>query len=366
VHSRGSSLRNVNEVHVAIKAALTATVCGLFYEAVHQPGIGACVFAVLLLAQGTVGASLQRAVVQIAGVVVGATYALGVVTLMPNMTSVASLMVAVFPLFLGVAWLGYGGGITAGASLQMAMAAALVLLPVLGPTKDFAPGAERILGILLGNLVFALFNLTLWPAYADSPAPLSRIVRLLAQLERSVSGGDMARARAEIFDIHRSLAAALARQDEVRFEPLGRSPAAPLLRKTLFSLVRHLQDVFQALLAGARTREALDLGRAGPALGGAVVALESAIASRLDLHADSLEQGRWVEAVPLAAHLDRLGAAVAAEAQGAGAADWEAFVLRARRFLSEVGALEEVLRRYTAVREVEAGAVRPAPQPSTP
>jgi len=359
----GFSLRNSDEIHVAIKAALTASLCGFIYEALHAPGISACVFAVLLLAQGTVGASVQRSVVQISGAVLGAAYALLALTLMPSMTSIASLMPVVFPLFLAVAWLSYGGGVTAGASLQMAMAGCLVLLPALGPTKDLGPAAGRVVGVLLANVVFGILNLTLWPAYAGSPARLSRIVRQLAQLQRLVPGGDWVHIRAQIFDIHRSLAVALARQDEARFEPLGRSPAAPLEREMLFSLVRHLQDVFQALLAVARARRVLDAGRLPGAAGEAVAALESAVASRLALHADCLERGVPAEMAPLGSHLDRLAAATGG-GQGGGGPDLEAFVLRARRLVAEVTALEEVVRRYAAVLRRRPPAVQPLPEPA--
>ncbi|HXX31467.1 MAG TPA: FUSC family protein [Myxococcaceae bacterium] len=357
----GFSPSNTEEVHVALKAALTATVCGLLYNAAHWPGIGACVFAVLLLAQGTVGASLQRAVVQVAGVLLGAGWALLVVLVMPNMTSVASLMVLVFPLFLGVAWLCYGGGITSGASLQMAMAAILVLLPVLGPTGNLSPGADRILGILLGNVVFAAFNLGLWPIYAGSPTGMSRIVRGLARLERLISRGDSVGAQGQIFDIHRGLARALARQDEARFEPFGRSPAAAVDRGTLFLLTRHLQDSFQALLSAARARMSLDFSALDIAVAGAVLALEEAIALRLERHADCLDRGRLDSSPPLAPLLERLRSLSA----GPVAAELEEFVVLAQRLVHELRTLEEVLVRYSTwlARLAPAGrAAQPAPR----
>lgn len=164
-----------------------------------------------------------------------------------------------------------------------------------------------------------------------------------------MSGGDRVRIRAQIFDIHRGLAVALARQDEARFEPVGRSPAAPLVRETLFSLIRHLQDVFQTLLGAARARAMLDARTFDGPVGSAVTALESAVADRLDMHADCLEQSRLAATASLASHVDRLAVATAQAGQSAGAFDREAFLLRARRLVGEVAALEEVVLRYAAV-----------------
>jgi uncharacterized membrane protein YccC len=354
-------LDNVEEVHVALKAALAIAVCGLAYEVLVWPGISACVFAILLLAQGSVGASLERAIVQICGVLLGAAWAFVVVVVaMPNMTSLASLLVLLFPLYFAVSWLAYGGGVTTAAALQMAMAAILVILPSFGPTTDLIPARDRVVGILLGNVVFAVINLSLWPVYAGSPARLSHIVRDLGKLEQHIFQGDHTGARTQAFAIHRSLAQALALQDQARFEP-----HAPLVRSTLLRLTSSLQDVFQEALDAGRLQWTPAVQALPPSVRACTAALAQAISARLFGLADCFEKGMLERTESLDGLWQALQAAHERAAQGAGrpSADVDTFLACSRRLVQAVARLEDVVRSYTGLLQETAGAlVRPATQ----
>jgi multidrug resistance protein MdtO len=279
----GFRMDNVVDLRVALKAALAITVCGLLYQALSWPGLSACIFATLVLAQGSVGASFQRAVVQILFVLVGAGWALLVVTMgMPNMTGLASLLVFTLPLFFGVAWVCTGPGVSNTAGVQMAMGGVLVLLPGLGPTINLIPARDRLLGILLGNVVFALINLSVWPVYAGGASRVASILRELAGLLRPSDVADPRRSSAQAFGIYRSLARGMALLDEARFEPLSRVPHAAESLQTLLDASVRIQDLFLEVLSLKR----LDVQGRFTALPveptRALGELEAAVAERLE------------------------------------------------------------------------------------
>jgi multidrug resistance protein MdtO len=342
----GFRLDNVEEVRVAVKAALAIAICGLTYETLNWPGISACVFAILLLAQGNVGASLERSILQVCGVLLGAVWAFVVVVVaMPNMTSVASLLVMLFPLYFAVSWLAYGGGVTTAAALQMAMAAILVLLPGFGPTTDLLPARDRVVGILLGNVVFAAINLSLWPVYAGTPARFAQTLRALAELEQRIALGDHDGARLQAFAIHRRLAMALALQDQARFEPHPRGVRTSMLR-----LTAAMQGVFQELLDAGRLQWSPGLQAQAPAVHTAAAQLAEATSARLGRLADCLEKGVYSPQPPLDDFLNRVRAALGEAASSATpSGDVDSYLALSRRLIAATAQLEDVLRDYTGL-----------------
>jgi hypothetical protein len=275
-------LDNTFELRIALKAALSIFVCGLLYETLSWPGLAACVFATLVLAQGSAGASIERALVQILFVLIGAGWAVLVVTVaMPMMTSLASLLVVTFPFFFGVAWICSGPGVSNTAGLQMAMGGTLVVLSSLGTTTDLVPARDRVLGILLGNAVFAVISLSLWPVYASSADRIAPILRQLATLLRFRAGGDDQAREGQVMEIYRALAREMSLQDEARFETLSPRRNSAALIRAMLGVLGKLQGVFVATLEVRR----LDLGATAslsPAVKAALDDVERAGASRLE------------------------------------------------------------------------------------
>jgi multidrug resistance protein MdtO len=354
-------LDNVDEVHVALKAALAIAICGLTYETLAWPGISACVFAILLLAQGSVGASLERSIVQICGVLLGAGWAfLVVVVAMPNMTSLASLLVLLFPLYLAVSWLAFGGGVTTAAALQMAMAAILVLLSDLGPTTNLIPARDRVVGILFGNVVFAAINLSLWPVYAGNPVRLAHLIGDLGKLEERIAQGDHPGARLQAFAIHRSVAQALTLQDQARFEPLP-----PGVRSTLLHLTGSVQNVFQEVLDTGRAQWTPAVQALSPAVRAPMEAFAQGVAKRLASLADCFQRGSPLRTESLDGLWQGIQAARSQvpAPEGQATASLDAFLLLSRRLVLAVSQLEDVVGTYTGLlARPEAVAPRPVTQ----
>jgi multidrug resistance protein MdtO len=82
---------------------------------------------------------------------------------MPWMSEVGELLLVLAPVTLLAAWVNYGTPRIAYAGVQIGVAFYLVVLNGVGPTVDLSTAKDRVIGILLGNIVtFAVFT-TIWP-----------------------------------------------------------------------------------------------------------------------------------------------------------------------------------------------------------
>jgi hypothetical protein len=143
---------------------------------------------------------------------------------------------------------------------------------------------------------------------------------------------------AQAFGIHRSLAQALALQDQARFEP-----HPPLVRSTLLRLTASMEEVFQEALDAGRLQWAPSVQAMPATVCTPLGELALAVSRRLDALADCLQKG-VLELEPAAALEDLLHRVRAAGAQGARSADFDAYLVLSRRLLLAVSRLDEVLR----------------------
>lgn len=109
------------------------------------------------MAQATLGASLQKAALRLAGAVIGGGIGLlTIVVLMPVMTGLASLVVVTAVVMALAGWIIAGGQRTSYAGIQIGFAFALSVLNDLGPTTDLTQARDRVMGVLLGILISLL------------------------------------------------------------------------------------------------------------------------------------------------------------------------------------------------------------------
>ncbi len=155
--------------------------CYAFETLADWPGIHTCMITCFFVSLDTVGETVHKMTLRVAGCLIGA--ALGIATvlvLMPHMTSLGDLLATLAPVVLLCAWIAGGSERTAYAGQQVALAFFVVVLQGFGPTLDMETGRDRIVGILLGDFaVFVIFT-GIWPV------SVARIVRarLADALER--------------------------------------------------------------------------------------------------------------------------------------------------------------------------------------
>lgn len=144
------------------------------------------------VALGSTGETLHKAALRIAGCVIGA--AMGVASIvfpMPHMTDIGHLLLLVAAGSFIAAWVSNGSSLIQYMGWQMALAFFLCVLQGYGPTFDVDVATNRILGILIGNVVVAIVFLWLWPVSvsAGTALHLGRAVEGLAASIRRAGQG---------------------------------------------------------------------------------------------------------------------------------------------------------------------------------
>ncbi|PVF13160.1 FUSC family protein, partial [Yersinia pestis] len=101
---------------------------------------------------------------RIIGCLIGALMGvLSIIFIIPHMSDIGQLMALVFGCILVAAWVSCGSERIAYAGVQVGLAFLLTVLQGFGPSTDMGVALDRVLGILLGNLVVYLIFSRLWP-----------------------------------------------------------------------------------------------------------------------------------------------------------------------------------------------------------
>jgi multidrug resistance protein MdtO len=176
---------NPAHIHFAIKGALAAFICYLIFTLTAYQGIYTSVITCIVCSLSTIGASVQKGVLRLAGSAVGGV--LGVVTLTCIFPYVDSIGGFWFP-FAAVtglaAYVTLGGPALSYGGYQIGLAFYKCVLQSYGPYTELRVVRDRLIGILLGLAVFGLINNWLWPVKAleSVHAKLASALQTLAKL----------------------------------------------------------------------------------------------------------------------------------------------------------------------------------------
>src|SRR5262249_56189157 len=126
-------------------------------------------------------------------------------------------------------WVLRGSSRSSYVGLQIAILLALTIVQSRAPTTDFAPAADRILGVLLGIVAMGMVDVTLWPVFGDTALRrmLADALGQMAELHRVAARGDLTGMRRLALRGYRTLGHALAMHHDLPFDPrAGPTPAA--------------------------------------------------------------------------------------------------------------------------------------------
>ena len=256
------SLSNTADMKFALKCALAVEICLLIPLGLDWPGLLTAGVTCLLVAQSTLGASVYKSLLRLAGAALGGLLGLIVIlAVMPNVESLAWLLPPFAVCFWIGAWLMAGSSQISYVGLQTGYAFGIATLAAFGPTTDLAPPGNRILGVLLGIVVMGLVYHWVWPVRASRAmrpalAVALRAMALLAEVERARGGyaSEVSRAARHRVAVYRALATVLRLREDSVLEPGAAAPAARAERALILDLTGDAQGVFLALLALARHR----------------------------------------------------------------------------------------------------------------
>ncbi len=241
-----------NPVHVqfAVKTTAAAMFCYLLYSVLVWPGIHTALITCFIVSLGTAAESVEKLALRLAGCLVGA--GLGVLVMLrviPQVTDIGGLAVLVFFGALLGAWISCGDKRIAYAGFQIAFAYFLCVIQGSSPSFDLVVARDRILGILLGNLVSYFMATQLWPVSVGPRIDkgLQGLCHRLGEIADAADGWSRRRATAEAHSMLNNIAGDL---HLANYEPSSIRPARTWLDLCLH-VVEQAQRLESPLLAAA-------------------------------------------------------------------------------------------------------------------
>jgi multidrug resistance protein MdtO len=155
---------NPEHVQYALKTTAAAMFCYVLYSLLDWNTIHTSFLTCYIVAQSTAAESVEKLSLRITGCLIGGAAGIAaIVFLMPHFTSIGGLMITVFVGGWVGAYVAAGGERIGYAGLQMAFAFFLCVIQGSGPSFDMVTARDRIIGILLGNLVSYFAMVHVWP-----------------------------------------------------------------------------------------------------------------------------------------------------------------------------------------------------------
>jgi multidrug resistance protein MdtO len=198
----------------ALKTTIAIMIVYSAYTMLDWSGLRTSIVTCFFVALGSFGETVHKLVLRLSGAIIGGLIAgLSIVFVLPYFTDIGQLCVLTALVALFAGWVATSSERLSYAGLQIAFAFFLGLLQTYAPATDLTVLRDRVVGILLGNVVMTLVFSGLWPesAFSRLRGALADALRGIASLLRSPQ--DAAANRQRLFE-------ALGRANE--FETLGR------------------------------------------------------------------------------------------------------------------------------------------------
>jgi multidrug resistance protein MdtO len=193
----------------ALKTTIAIMIVYSVYTMLDWPGLLTSIVTVFFVALGSVGETVHKLTLRISGALIGGLIAgLSIVFVLPHFTDIGQLcaLTAVVALFAG--WVTTSSERLSYAGMQIALAFFMGMLQTYSPANDLTVLRDRVVGILLGNVVMTLVFSTLWPesaitklrgALADALRAIAALLRLPQNAETNRQHTVEALARADNF-----------------------------------------------------------------------------------------------------------------------------------------------------------------------
>lgn len=240
---------NPDHQRFALKTTAAAIACYLIYSLIDWQGIHTAMVTCYVAALGTTGETVRKLALRITGCLIGAVLGLGsILFVIPHLESIGGLMALVFCAIMIAAWVSSGNERISYGGVQIGLAFLLTVLDGFGPSTDMDAARDRVVGILLGNLVVYVIFTQIWPkgAAVEVRERVARALEALARLA-ALAPAERARAVTDPALVETEIDKAGAGLDLLPFEPARQRPAPAELRR-LRGLVAELRETLPELL----------------------------------------------------------------------------------------------------------------------
>jgi multidrug resistance protein MdtO len=222
---------NPDYIRYALKATAAAMFCYFLYSLLDWPGIHTAFITCYIVSLGTTAETVEKLTLRILGCLVGAAagYAT-MIFLIPHLTSITALMVVVFAGALAAGYVSAGSERISYAGFQMAFAFFLCVIQGPSPAFDLSTARDRVIGILLGNVVTYLLFTNLWPISVGKRIDPA-IATLLQTLSAMMTAATAPARRALASQAQSALAAIKTDIELAGYEPMSVRPDATWLAR---------------------------------------------------------------------------------------------------------------------------------------
>ena len=239
-----AAIHSPETLHFALKVTLAVMLSYAAESLLDWPAIHTCVVTCFFVSLGTIGESLHKAMLRVTGALVGGALGIGtILLLMPVMTDLGDLLLAVGAVTALAGWVACGSERIAYAGWQIGIAYYLTVLQGYGPTLDMQTARDRLIGIVLGNLIVLVVFTTIWPVSlaqtvrAQVAAALRQLGTLMGLAQEPAGEAAAARLSAQI-EFGAATNGARALMANAAYEPalLGRRRRRPIDADTIATL----------------------------------------------------------------------------------------------------------------------------------
>jgi multidrug resistance protein MdtO len=163
----------------------------ILYTSLDWSGIHTAMLTCFIVALDSAGATIHKLTLRLAGALIGAGLGIAsIVFVLPQLETVGGLAILVAAVTLLAAWIATSRETISYAGWQIAFAFYLTVLQGFSRTSKMVVGRDRVIGILLGNLIMSLVFTTLWPVWSRTAIrrTLGRALQSLADALRFEPG----------------------------------------------------------------------------------------------------------------------------------------------------------------------------------
>ena len=231
---------NPEHVHYALKTTLAIFIAYITYNMVDWPEIRTCLITCFFVALGTLGETIHKMVLRLAGAIIGGALGLAsIIFIMPYLTTITGLSLLIAVIGFGAAWVATSSARLSYAGLQIALAFFLCIFVGYGPQIDLKPARDRFIGVILGNLIiFFVFSL-IWPVRVSDKIKHS-LSEALDKLSEMFSIDPFADKNALFFSFNTAIAHARSYADLDPLEPFNKQRETKKIDKSWIEGVQAL------------------------------------------------------------------------------------------------------------------------------
>jgi multidrug resistance protein MdtO len=183
---------NPDHARFALKTTIAAMSAYIIYSGLAWSGIRTSLITCFFVALSSLGETMHKLTLRLSGAMIGGLLgSLSIVFLLPHMEDIGDLSLLIASATALFAWVATSSELLSYAGMQMALAFYMGVLQGYGPSTDLTVLRDRVVGVLLGNVLMSLVFSVIWPVSAQAQArgALAGTVRKLAQLLSADAAG---------------------------------------------------------------------------------------------------------------------------------------------------------------------------------